>query len=134
MKFQNPENRFHVKSEWQKNNEISTLWSTKCTLWKFEKFPTIHILRETNFKHLIGFEIVKMAILDALGNCMQLISRKFCVTEKLLNFLTVLQRVILYLQEFGKYRMVITKSTSTKHKSKSHSVEKLWSLNSKYLR
>ena len=35
---------FHVKSDWQKNIEISTLWSTKCTLWKFENFPTTQIL------------------------------------------------------------------------------------------
>ena len=30
MWFYNPQNWFHVKSEWQKNHEISTLWIRHC--------------------------------------------------------------------------------------------------------
>ena len=31
MQFDNPQNWFHVKSEWEKNHEISTLWTATMT-------------------------------------------------------------------------------------------------------
>ena len=58
-------------------------------IWELSYHPDF-----TNLEKLIGFEMVKIVKLDIVG-LLYLISRKFCVTEKLLNFHTGLQRVIL---------------------------------------
>ena len=56
-------NWFHVKYEWQKNPVISTPWKgtrnfhAHClTVWKFQWFSVIHILREIKICHFYTFK------------------------------------------------------------------------------
>ena len=54
LTFWNQLNCFHVKYEWQKNPEFSTLWKTNTgclsTVWIFKDFSVTLILREINFQ------------------------------------------------------------------------------------
>ena len=59
------------------------------TVWKFMNFSTTKILREINFDWFRDSNMTILTILEVMIFCLKLISRKFWVVGKFLNFHTV---------------------------------------------